>query len=181
MLDSGASVTPEGFVVSSNPAATALRIIAQAGSLQSRPLTLVVTPRPDSVAQSGTVDTLRYAAIDGASNTSTPVNLKLLSHSASPAALVRGWVVRFSLEHNGLPLASTDATVAWLVDDGNRRSAEDTTGTDGLASRRLRFNSNSIGTASRAADSVTVIATAVARGAPLAGSPVRVVIQVRAR
>lgn len=182
MLDTGATISADGIVTSTYLAATSLRILAQAGNLQSRPLTLVVTPRPDSIARDGTVDTLRYLIPDVTANTSPPITIKALSNSATPASAVRGWIVRYSIEYHGATVSPADGTLAWLVDDNNRRSTEDTTATDGRASRRLRVNSTAILSTDEfhGRDSIVVIATAFARGGALAGSPVRTVVQLRA-
>lgn len=183
LLDSGATLLSGSLLLSTNLAATSLRIIAQVGTLQSRTLSLFVTPRPDSVSLSGTVDTLRFVIPDGNSNTSAPVTAHVWSNTLAPAVSASGWIVRYSVEYHGAPLAA-GSSFAYLVDENGRRAAEDTTGTDGLASRRLRVIADSVTAhlpSPTATDSLVVTATAVARGAPLAGSPIRVVIQVKAQ
>ena len=183
LLDTGATVSNDGIVVSTNPALTSLRIVAQVGILQSRTLSLVVTPRPDSMAMTGTIDTLGYVVPDVSGNTSEPVTINVYSNSATPPVAARGWIVRYSVSHyNGSVLSPADPNAAWFVDDNGHTSGEDTTGTDGIAARRLRLNSSAVGTAAFApVDSFVVTATAIAHGAPLAGSPIRVVIQARPR
>jgi len=179
LLDTGATVSSEGIFTSTAPNVQSVRVLAQAGTLQSRPLTIMVTPRPDSMVADGTVDTLRYKVIDDVSNTSGPVTVKILSNTASPPVPVRGWIVRFTLEHAGTPIATDNTSLAWMVDDANRRSFEDTTGTDGRASRKVRFNSKSLTQSQAFDDSLVVIAQAYALGAALKGSPVRIVVQLR--
>ncbi len=78
-LDTGITVSASGVVVSTNTTTTAARILAQAGTLQSRALTLIITPKPDSMAADGTVDTLRVNLIDGNANTSSGIAMKVLS------------------------------------------------------------------------------------------------------
>lgn len=182
MLDTGATISSAGIVTSTNLTTTSVRILAQAGNLQSRPLTLQITPRPDSIARDGTVDTLRYVVPDGTQNTTASINMKVLSNAVTPPAAVRGWIVRYSLEYHGRAISPADADTAWLVDDNNRRSMEDTTGSDGRASRRVRMLSNSIFSTDEfhGRDSIVVVATATARGSSLAGAPVRIVVQFRA-
>lgn len=180
-LDAGGTVSPDGFVISNPGTATSLRLIAEAGGLQSRPLPLVITPRPDSIAREGTTDTLRFNVIDGPENTSQPITVKLFNTSVQPPVVARGWIIHFSLEHAGVPIPNATSTFAWLVDEGNRRSSDDTASTEGVASRRLRFAPVNGSPVNVTADSIVVIATATHRGLPLAGSPVRVVVQIRPR
>ena len=84
-----------------------------------------------------------------------------------------------AVEYNGVPIEVATSNRAWLVDDANRRSSEDTTGTDGRVSRRLRIAPAEFQPALAPIDSITVIATATYRGLPVTGSPVRIVIQLR--
>jgi hypothetical protein len=181
-IDTTAVITSGGLVVSTDTLPGQIRLIAQsANGLQSRQLTLQVTPRPDSIEQQGTVDTLRYVVPDGPQNTSNAITVNVLSvDSATPPASrpVRGWIVRYRVEYAGAPVAADNTTLAWLVDESNRRSTEDTTGTDGRASRRLRVVPTGL---ANAVDSLVVIATATRGGAPLAGSPVSVIVRVRAQ
>ncbi len=125
------------------------------------------------------VDTLRYSSLDETQNNSGTINVKLFNTAVDPPTAAKGWIVRFSLEHDGVPIPNATSTSAWLVDEQNRRSAEDTAGTDGVAGRRLHVAFPAGGILNELADSVVVIATATHRGTPLAGSPVRVVVQIR--
>jgi len=175
-LDPGVTISEDGIVVSTDTAGTTIRLLAQVGALQSRPLSLFVAASPDSAAQDGTVDTLRYVIPDASSNLSGAIAIRVLSNAATPPRGVRGWLVRYSVEYRGTTLPPGDDTLAWFVDESSRRSAVDTTGTDGRASRRLRVVSTALASA---ADSLLVTATVTARGAPLAGTPLRIVVQVR--
>lgn len=172
LLDAGGAVSDAGHVVSTDAAVTSLRVVAEAAGLQSRPLTLIVTPRPDSAAREASGDTLRFTLPDDATNASQPITVRLMNLDGETPANVRGWVVRYTLD------AAGDNGRAWFVDDANRRSSVDTTGPDGRAARRLRVHADSIRSAS---DSIVLHATAIANGAPLAGAPIRVVIQLRPR
>ncbi len=134
-----------------------------------------MTVRPDSVAADGVVDTLRYVLPDDNSNTSAAVRTQVLSNTEDPAVPVRGWIVRYTLEYRGIPLDPNDTDIAWLVDESNQRSREDTTTADGIASRRVRVRATGLAAEQ---DSIIVIATARAYGGPLTGSPVRVAIPV---
>lgn len=175
-LDPGVTVSENGIIISTDTAGATIRLVAQAGGLQSRPLSLFVTASPDSAAQDGTVDTLRYTALDGPNNVSRAITIRVLSNAATPPVGVRGWFVRYTVEYRGTTLPPGDETLAWFVDESNRRTSIDTTSTDGRAARRLRVVSTALASD---ADSLLVTATVTARGAPLAGTPLRIVLQVR--
>lgn len=176
-LDAGATVSAERFLTSTGTDAAAVRLIAQASSgLQSRDITLHVTARPDSTAQDGTVDTLRYLVPDEPANVSQAIGLIVLSTTTAPPPAARGWIVKYQIEYGGAPVPPTSTTLAWLIDETGRRSAEDTTGTDGRVSRRLRLVPTGL---TAAADSLIVTATVERYGTPLIGSPVRIAVHVR--
>lgn len=176
-LDAGATISTERFLTSTGTDAAVVRLIAQASSgLQSRDIALQVTPRPDSTAQDGTVDTLRYVVPDELSNVSQALGLIVVSTATAPPPPARGWIVKFQIEYAGAPVPPTSTTLAWLIDDTGRRSAEDTTGTDGRVSRRLRVVPTGL---TAAADSLIVTATVERYGTPLIGSPVRIAVHVR--
>jgi len=177
-LAAGITITAEGLAISTDPTLTSAGLVAQAGRLQSRALTLFITQSPDSIALDGMTDTLRYVIPDGAANTSTGISTRVLSRSVTPPSNVRGWIVRYSVQYRGTDLAANDSTTAWLVDESGRRTAVDTTGTDGKALRRLRVIATAL---SSPADSFVVLATATNRGTSIAGSPVRAVVHVRPR
>jgi len=170
----GVTISEDGYVIADSARSTTIPIVAQAGGLQSRALQLPITRRPDSVAAEGSIDTLRYVVPDNASNLSAALRVKVFSNEVVPAAAVRGWIVRFRVEYGGVELPADHPSI-WLQDDGGRRSRVDTTGTDGIASRQLRVQPLGLAAAQ---DSVVVYATVRARGAPLVGAPVRLVIPV---
>lgn len=176
-LDVGGLVSPDGYVIANAGTATQMRVVAEAGGLQSRPLTVIITPQPDSMAQQGTVDTLRYVLSDETQNVSGAAAFKLFNTDVEPPAAARGWIVNFSLEYHGLPEPNATSPRLWLVDETNRRSDKDTADAQGLVSRRLRIAplENDFGEL----DSVVVIATATHRAIPVAGSPVRVTIYIK--
>jgi hypothetical protein len=176
-LDAGASISAERFLTSTGTDAAEVRLIAQASSgLQSRDITLQVTPRPDSTAQDGTVDTLRYVVPDEVTNASQAIALQVLSTTTDPPPAARGWIVKYQVEYGGVAVPPTSTTLAWLIDETGRRSAEDTTGTDGRVARRLRVVPTGL---TAAADSLIVTATVERYGTPLIGSPVRIAVHVR--
>jgi hypothetical protein len=180
-LDTAGFVSPEGYVISKPGTTVSMRLVAEASGLQSRALGLIITPEPDSMARDGTVDTLRYTSPDVPENKSQSIGIKLFNTSVDPPVTARGWIVRYSVEYHGVPVATATSNFLWLVDESNRRSSEDTASTEGQVGRQLRVVSDSLTGSSGEADSVVVIATATHRGVPLAGSPVRVVVQIRPR
>jgi hypothetical protein len=143
-----------------------------------------VTPEPDSAAAVGTVDTLRYAIPDETANTSGAITIHVIDTTATPDGNTRGWIVRYSATYNGVPILPDNTTLAWFVDESNRRSAEDTTGADGRAARRLRVISTALAAPANLetrVDSLLVTATVTRRSSPLAGTPTRIVVFVRPR
>jgi hypothetical protein len=99
----------------------------------------------------------------------------------SANAPVPAYLVRFRLE------TPEDTVVARLVDDGGRRSSLDatgavhldTTGTDGIASRRIQLTPS--GALDIPLDSIVVLADVRVAGAHVTGSPVRLVLPVKPR
>jgi hypothetical protein len=170
----GLTISDEGYVIAGAVRATPVPIVAQVGGLQSRPLSLPVVPRPDTMSQDGSVDTLRYVVPDNASNASGPLRVRVQSRTVTPPANVSGWLVRYTVEYRGTAVPEDDPDI-WLVDDSDRRSRVDTTGADGIASRRVRVRSTALAAVE---DSVVVFAEVRAYGTPLAGGPLRFVVPI---
>lgn len=171
--DSGAVVdSTTGYVVADSARSTPVRIIAAAGTLQSAPDTLYIVPAPDTVIADVTTDSLLYSLTDTTANLSSGFNLQL-GHRvpASQALPVRSYLVSYQITYPSDPL------LAQLVTrDGVRRSTIDTTDAAGKSQRRIRLRPLSLTSVN---DSVIVIATVRYRGVPVAGSPVRFVLQVK--
>jgi hypothetical protein len=168
-----------GTVVSSEAEPQAVRLIASIGSLQSPPLNLVITKRPDSLALTRERDTINYSFADTTRNYSDPLTVTLLHNDSTTFfSGVNAWVVRYQLE------SPDDTMMASLVDDSNRRLRSeptgvmhiDTTSGDGTAARKLRI---APGALLAAVDSVAIIVEAKHRGVHVAGSPARIVVLVR--
>ena len=167
-----------GYVVANGTERGTVRIVAAVGSLQSAPVTLEIVPAPVAAAPSGTIDTLRYSFSDPNLNTSAP--LRVVTRDSANAPVPR-YLIRFRLDR------PADTVVARLIDDGARRSpldpsgatAIDTTGTDGIASRQIRLTPNA--SLRTPVDSIVVFADVLVRGAPVAGSPVRLTLPVKPR
>lgn len=161
-----------GVVLGGSVADTTARIVAFIGNLQSAPLRLSVVPQPDSVAPSGTIDTLRYSVIDSTLNVSGDLAVRVLSRAAGSVAPVRDWIVTFALQ------VPADSTRARIEGENRRRSTADTTSSTGVASRRIRLFPAGLASAR---DSIVVLARVQYRGAQIAGSPLRLVLPVQPR
>jgi hypothetical protein len=177
-LDTGITIGAGGYVTA-QARSGAPRIVASAGGLQTKSMALIIARRPDTVTVSGKLrDTLQYVVPDVAStNTTASLALKVVTRdTAGAVTATQGWLVSYQLFHDGAAVAATDTTLASLVGDNGGRSALDTTGTDGVASRKVRVRPLGI----RAnPDSVVVLATVRYRGAAVRGTPVRFVILLR--
>lgn len=159
-----------GIVIAGPDDTTSVRVIASIGTLQSQPLRLSVVPRPDSLALSGTIDTLRYSVTDSTKNLSGDLAALLLHRDTNGDVPVRDWLVTFTLE------TPADSTRARIVGDGNRASTVDTTSAAGLAARKVRLIPAGL---TSARDSIVVLARARYRGMDVAGSPLRLVLPVQ--
>jgi hypothetical protein len=171
--DSGATVdSATGYVVADTARTTPVRVVAVAGALQSAPDTLYIVPAPDTVMVASTTDSLLYSLVDTTANISNPFTLRL-GHRVpvSPALPVRSYLVSYQILYPG------DTLLAQLVTrDGARKSTIDTTDATGTSQRRIRLRPLSLTSVN---DSVVVIATVRYRGVPVAGAPVRFVLQVK--
>ncbi len=161
-----------GIVVAGAKADTATRIVAFIGALQSAPLRLSVVARPDSVARSGTIDTLKYSVSDTTQNVSGDLAVRVSSRVGTGTVPVRDWIVTFTLQ------TPADSIRARIVGENGRNSGADTTSTAGIAARKVRLFPAGL---TSARDSVVVLARVRYRGADLSGSPVRLVLPVQPR
>lgn len=176
-LDTGAAVGVDGFLVVTRRDGF-VRVIASANGLQSLPRRIEVTRRPDTlVAPTDAIITFPYVLPDAAANVTPALRVTVRSDDVAGGLTpnVVGWIVRWRAIHNGDTLGLGDTTLVALSDEGTRRSSRDTTGTDGVSSRRLRVFANNLPVA---ADSFIVIAEVRRHGVQLRGSPVRFVVNV---
>jgi len=172
VADSGAKVDPAtGIVVADTARATPVRIVAEAGGLQTMPDTIYVVPEPDSVVAVNPADTLAYSLSDSTVNVSKPLTVKVMHRNGiAAAAPVRAWLVSYSI------VSPSDTLVAQLVGDNGRSARVDTTAADGTAGLRVRIRP---GRLSAANDSVIVNAMVRILGVPITGAPLRFVLQVK--
>ncbi|MBX9929883.1 MAG: hypothetical protein K2X99_13335 [Gemmatimonadaceae bacterium] len=181
LLDTGATITPSGVLVARGRRDGSLRVVAQINGIQSLPRTVLVARAPSALLATSTLrDTVKYVLPDiAATNSSQAITLRVAtSDSAGGVRGAAGWIVRFRTLFRGQPLGTDSTALAVLVDDAFRTSQSDTTGSDGVVSRRLRIR---VGLLPSTADSFVVEATTTDRGRNLTGAPARFVIHYRPR
>lgn len=189
-LDTGIRVLADGRVVSTGWRETPARVVASVDGLQSRPLSLIITRRPDSLQT--TRDTAAVLAYDipptDATNLSATIPVRLRSRQVVSGvtgdSVTRGWLVRFTIAQP--PTAGVVDSVR-LVGKGTTAIpasglttfvSQDTSDASGVAAVRVRAFPRAGQTG---ADSVIVQASAVAGGRAVPGSPVRLVVRLRRR
>ena len=172
-LDTGfVDISPAGVVTGKRVSTTPVRIIASYDGLQSQPLLLIVTRRPEAVAATvPTTHTLEYLSTE--QPLSDPFTIRVSSQGDEP---VRGWTVRYEVVEPPDPAE----VPGQLMDESSRPSSIDTTDASGTASRRFRLTPSLI-TNPTGQDTIAVDAQVDYRGAPLPGSPVRFILIVRPR
>jgi hypothetical protein len=119
------------------------------------------------------VDSLLYSLRDSTLNVSPAMRVRVLNVSSTGAdsVSVPGYLVSYAITY------PTDTLLAQLVGgDGVRPSRVDTTASDGTAAQLIRVRPVRL---SAVNDSVVVLATVKYHGAPIAGSPVRLVLLVK--
>jgi hypothetical protein len=172
--DSGITVDSlTGTVVGDSLRSTPARVIATVGELQAIQR-VDVTLRPDLIAPVNSLDSISYSLLDTTKNVSPSMTIKL-SHGVAPNdSAVKSYIVSFSI------VAQSNPQLAELVNDAGRASVVDTTDANGIAGRAIRLHPLFL-TSGTAVDSVILNASARYRGALVSGSPVRLVVRVKAR
>jgi hypothetical protein len=170
-VDRGVTVdSVRGFIIGDSVRATPARVAAVLGNLQAF-VPVIVTWRPDTVITSQARDTLLYSVTDTTKNKSDPLTVSVRNFfSASADSAVKGWLVSFAI------LSPSDTAFVRLVNDAFVASHVDTTDASGAAGRRIRMDVSRL---SAVNDSVVVIASVKYRGAPVRGSPLRLVLELR--
>jgi hypothetical protein len=170
-LDRGVTVDSlNGLIIGDSLRTTAVRIIAAVGPVQAQQL-LATTLRPDTIFNPATLpDSVTESLLDTTQNISVGSAVKLM-HRAAVDSPVPAYIVSFAIT---FPL--NNASVE-LVNDAGRASHVDTTGADGIASRRIRLHLGITGAI--VPDSVVLAATAKYRGSKVRGGPVRLVIKIK--
>jgi phosphotransferase system HPr-like phosphotransfer protein len=146
--------------------------------------TLRVTNAPDTAFRTDTaaLRSLVSEGVIGAADSNTvAVEVRVQGPDEADALQnVNGWLVRFAVVRPANRLNDTAAAV-YLVDDRGRAGQVDTTGTEGLASRRVRVRSSRFPAAGAAVDTIEIEAAVMVRGAPVRGAPVRIRVPVGTR
>ncbi|MGH7669961.1 MAG: hypothetical protein ACRENQ_10770, partial [Gemmatimonadaceae bacterium] len=77
VLDPGAHVSPDGYVIGDSVRDTPVRVIGSVGPLQTSPMNLYVTPLPDSLADTTATptDTVKFSAADSTASANYSVDL----------------------------------------------------------------------------------------------------------
>ncbi|MES2179495.1 MAG: hypothetical protein V4550_16670 [Gemmatimonadota bacterium] len=169
------STLPAGVTVDANGVVTALdsirtvQIVARIGDrLQTTAATLDVVAQPDSMARSGTLDSLAVAAVSSA------LQVTITGNRRGTRVPVKGIVVRYRIT-GVFPSRSIDPTQFFFLEGLSKdltRSA-DTTDASGSASRTIETLATGI-------DSIVVQADANSLlGQPLNGSPMRFALRVK--
>jgi hypothetical protein len=163
------------LLVADDTATGRVGIIASTSGIQSVVRQIDIVAAPDSMAADGAISALLWIVPDDPNiNTSQPLGVRVLS---APNAGVPSWIVTFELEAGGRQIAASDTTQIFLVGDNGRPSYADTTDQIGKASRRVRLK---VAPGLIPPDSAVITVRASHKGAPLIGSPVRLVLPLRA-
>lgn len=175
------TVSLDGIVVAKTFRDAPANVYASTGSLQSLPVTIQVTRRPDTLSLNVFNDSLTI--LDGKASTAIGT---LLQNRATTGGLqpVPKWVVSYRVEYHGRTLTEADSGLARFITPEDtisptptfRAAPLDTTSGDGRTARVLYIQLSAL---TRPLDSLVVSATARYRGQPIAGSPVQVVVHVR--
>ena len=170
--DSGVAVDSiTGIIVGDSLRSTPARIVATVGTLQAIQR-VDLTLRPDLVAAVNGVDSLSYSLIDTTLNVSPQLTVKLTHGVAPNDSVVKSYIVSFAI------VSQSNPSLGELVTEGLKPAVVDTTDPTGVAGRAIRLHPLFL---TSPVDSIVVNATAKYRGAPVSGSPVRLVLRVKPR
>lgn len=169
-LDRGIRVDSiAGFVIGDSLRATPARIAITVDGLQATRL-VDVTLRPDTVIAVNERDSLLYSLVDTTKNFSPPLAVRVHHSLTSLDSAVKSYIVSFAIA------SPPDTLLAMLVNEAGKSSRVDTTDASGQASRRIRLTPARLAALT---DSIIVQATVKYRGAPVRGSPARIVLKVK--
>jgi hypothetical protein len=168
-LDRGIRVDSAGFIIGDSLRDTPARIAITVDGLQATRL-VDVTLRPDTVIAVNERDSLLYSLVDTTKNVSPPLAVRVHHSLTSLDSAVKSYIVSFAI------VSPPDTLLALLVNDAGKSSRVDTTDASGQASRRIRLNPARLAALT---DSIIVQATVKYRGAPVRGSPTRIVLKVK--
>lgn len=159
------------LLVADDTATGQVGLFASTTGIQSVVRQIEVVAAPDSMAADVSVVPLEWIVPDDpGTNVSQPIGARVLSASG---AGVRSWIVTFQLEAGGRVIPESDTTQIFLMGDTGRPSYADTTDGTGRAARRVRLK---IVPGLVPPDSAVITISASYKGAPLKGSPARLVL-----
>ena len=158
-----------GVVIGDTVSTTASRILATFEGFTAF-LNVPVTLRPDTIVPANDRDSLAYSLTDTTANLSNALGVRVLHGVTTQDSAVQFYRVAFEV------VSPADTALARLVNDSRVRSTADTTGSDGVATRRLRIDVSRL---TAALDSVIVRAHVRYRGQHVRGSPMRLVLKLK--
>jgi len=177
VLDRGAHITLDGYVIGDSVRATPVRIVGAVGSLQTAAANLSVILHPDSLASALTsaLTPIQFNILDSTSsaNFSAQLSIAVFNTGLEPATMVQSVIVRYAIVSQ--PAGLNGAVTGVLVDDAGLPNPVDTTNASGQAERRIRVRPAALATPA-ATDSFVVLVSAQYGGVALRGSPVRFVV-----
>ena len=177
VLDPGAHVTPDGYVIGDSVRPSPVRIVATVGTLQTSAANLSVTPLPDSIGPTGatTLATVTWAPTDTTAR-SAALGATVLATGLVPPQGVQAVIVRYAIV--SAPPGFNNAVTGILLGASGTPTTADTTNTSGQVAPTIRVRPAALAVPS-APDSFVVTATASYRGVPLRGSPIRFVVPIK--
>lgn len=180
-LDTGLTIGA-GALLTAQARNGPVRLIASSGGVQSKPLTVLITRRPDSVVVTGKLsDTLFYDYKGGLTFDSPLLGVTLVTKdTGGGVTTTAGWLVSYQLKfHDQVVPPNDTTTVASLIHQTSASlSHVDTTASNGTAARRVRLRLARLTDTTSTAKFV-VTATVRYKGADVSGSPVTFVLYPR--
>ena len=182
VTDSAAVAHIENAIVIGGPRQGTLHVIGQTDGVQTTPVAIPITAAPTKFALSGKIDTLKVPSAGINDTTSKSVGSEAIAVTlrgiGDTATL--GFVVNYELTKAPATIPSSIPGV-FLSENGTNPSPVDTTDAVG-ASRKLFVRSwllaDQAVRAGTKTDSAVVIVRTSYKGAPVPGSPIRVVIPI---
>jgi hypothetical protein len=178
---SAISVSPAGFLTGLQLSESPVRIVAQVGGLQVEARVDVV-PRPTDAVRASPEELPPVTYLPGSGQTallrSADLSVRVESVTGSTVTPVRSWLVSYEITRMpaGVP---GGAAPAYIGSENDAESRVDTTGSTGVAMRRVVIRQALL--AGVVADTVEVRATVRERGTQLQGSPITFVVPIRAQ
>jgi hypothetical protein len=181
------TVSAQNFAIGALAGDSIVRVIADAGGLQSLPFSVPVVLKPTSMvfADSDSISSAALSLTNADSDVSAQLNV-LLKHQPDTVgadSVTRSYIVHYQITYpasaaGGKGTPSDTTLPAYLIESDGAPSRTDTTDGTGTGSRAVHFSAAQFQPKSK--DSIVVMATAVYRDSVIAGSPRRFVIRYTA-